>query len=177
MSQRLLHSTLQPKSSVTVLPFHPTSEARKEAEVLLAAFVETLSHHYLDEEVENSYYADFSPHYVDAPTPWLSALIRYCNQHPLIKAGLSENQPPTPPHPLPWWIPIPTTQTRLPTDTTMVVSFASLSSHLIPQALYDQLMVGLMVYGSQPNLIFAVPSVVERLSAPRTTATIISHHP
>ncbi|KAI0244019.1 hypothetical protein L0F63_003679 [Massospora cicadina] len=68
-------------------------EARKEAEVLLAAFVETLSRHYLDAEVENSYYADLSPHYADAPTPWLSALIWYCNQHPLIEAGLSETNP------------------------------------------------------------------------------------
>ncbi|KAI0243910.1 hypothetical protein L0F63_006077 [Massospora cicadina] len=74
-------------------------EARKEAEVLLAAFVEILSYHYLDTEVKNSYYADLSPHYADAPTPWLSALIRYCNQHPLIEVGLSENQPPDPSSP------------------------------------------------------------------------------
>ncbi|KAI0236417.1 hypothetical protein L0F63_003280 [Massospora cicadina] len=40
-----------------------------------------------------------NPHYADAPTPWLSALIRYCNQHPLIEAGLSENQPPDPSSP------------------------------------------------------------------------------
>ncbi|KAI0219841.1 hypothetical protein L0F63_007175 [Massospora cicadina] len=79
--------------------FTQLSEARKEAEVLLAAFVETLSHHYLDAEVENSYYADLSPHYADAPTPWLSALIWYCNQHPLIEVGLSENQPPDPSSP------------------------------------------------------------------------------
>ncbi|KAI0218258.1 hypothetical protein L0F63_006263 [Massospora cicadina] len=79
--------------------FTQLPEARKEAEVLLAAFVETLSRHYLDAEVENSYYADLSPHYADAPTPWLSALIWYCNQHPLIEAGLSENQPPDPSSP------------------------------------------------------------------------------
>ncbi|KAI0229271.1 hypothetical protein L0F63_004416 [Massospora cicadina] len=69
-----------------------------------APFVETLSHHYLDAEEENSYYADLNPHYADAPKPWLSALIQYCNQHPLIEVGLSENQPLTPPHPLPWWV-------------------------------------------------------------------------
>ncbi|KAI0239040.1 hypothetical protein L0F63_004812 [Massospora cicadina] len=79
--------------------FTQLPEARKEAEVLLAAFVETLSRHYLDAEVENSYYADLSPHYADAPTPWLSALIWYCNQHPLIEADLSENQPPDPSSP------------------------------------------------------------------------------
>ncbi|KAI0233239.1 hypothetical protein L0F63_003495 [Massospora cicadina] len=75
------------------LLFTQLPEARKEAEVLLAAFVESPSHHYLDEEVENSYYTDLHPHYADAPTPWLSALIWYCNQHPMIEAGLSENQP------------------------------------------------------------------------------------
>ncbi|KAI0244706.1 hypothetical protein L0F63_004187 [Massospora cicadina] len=79
--------------------FTQLPEAHKEAEILLAAFVESLSHHYLDEEVENSYYADLHPHYADAPTPWLSALIQYCNQHPMIEAGLSENQPPDPSSP------------------------------------------------------------------------------
>ncbi|KAI0243556.1 hypothetical protein L0F63_005029, partial [Massospora cicadina] len=78
-----------------------TRHTHKEAEVLLVAFVETLSHHYLDAEEENSYYTDLNPHYADAPTPWLSALIWYCNEHPLIEVGLSENQSPTPPHPLP----------------------------------------------------------------------------
>ncbi|KAI0239982.1 DNA topoisomerase 2 [Massospora cicadina] len=99
-------ASFNPSAKITrhsISLFTQLPEARKEAEVLLTAFVETLSHHYLDAEVENSYYADLSPHYADAPTPWLSALIRYCNQHPLIEAGLSENQPPTPPHPLPWW--------------------------------------------------------------------------
>ncbi|KAI0220187.1 hypothetical protein L0F63_006694, partial [Massospora cicadina] len=79
--------------------FTQLPEACKEAEVLLTAFVETLSHHYLDAEEENSYYTDLNPHYVDAPTPWLSALIWYCNQHPLIEVGLSENQPPNPSSP------------------------------------------------------------------------------
>ncbi|KAI0221383.1 hypothetical protein L0F63_002283 [Massospora cicadina] len=99
-------ASFDPSAKITrhsISLFTQLPEARKEAEVLLAAFVETLSHHYLDAEVENSYYADLSPHYADAPTPWLSALIRYCNQHPLIEEGLSENQPLTPPHPLPWW--------------------------------------------------------------------------
>ncbi|KAI0233925.1 hypothetical protein L0F63_001311, partial [Massospora cicadina] len=54
--------------------------------------------------------------------------------------------------------PIPTTCTRLPSDTTLVVSFANLPSHLLPQVLYDQLVTGLMAYGTQPNLIFAIPS-------------------
>ncbi|KAI0230074.1 hypothetical protein L0F63_002287, partial [Massospora cicadina] len=40
----------------------------------LFAFVESLSHHHLDKE--------------------LSALVQYCNQHPMIGAGLSEDQPP-----------------------------------------------------------------------------------
>ncbi|KAI0217529.1 hypothetical protein L0F63_000765, partial [Massospora cicadina] len=84
----------------TLASFNPSAKiTRHKAEVLLAAFVETLSRHYLDAEVENSYYADLSPHYADAPTPWLSALIWYCNQHPLIEAGLSENQPPDPSSP------------------------------------------------------------------------------
>ncbi|KAI0225079.1 hypothetical protein L0F63_004603 [Massospora cicadina] len=79
--------------------FTQLPEAHKEAEVLLAAFIETLSHHYLDAEEGNSYYADLNPHYVDAPTPWLSALIQHCNQHPLIEVGLSEKQPPNPSSP------------------------------------------------------------------------------
>ncbi|KAI0244555.1 hypothetical protein L0F63_007092 [Massospora cicadina] len=95
-SDKITHHSI---SLFTQLP-----EARKESEILLAAFVESLSHHYLDEEVENSYYADLHPQYADAPTPWLSALIWYCNQHPMIKKGLSENQPLTPSHPLPWWV-------------------------------------------------------------------------
>ncbi|KAI0231643.1 hypothetical protein L0F63_006734, partial [Massospora cicadina] len=97
-------ASFNPSAKITrhsISLFTQLPEARKEAEVLLTAFVETLSHHYLDAEEENSYYADLNPHYVDAPTPWLSALIQYCNQHPLIKVGLSENQPLTPPHPLP----------------------------------------------------------------------------
>ncbi|KAI0229545.1 hypothetical protein L0F63_003803 [Massospora cicadina] len=73
--------------------------------------------------------------------------------------------------------PIPTTCTRLPSDTTLVVSFANLPSHLPPQVLYDQLVTGLMAYGTQPNLIFAIPSGAECLAAPRATATIIPHHP
>ncbi|KAI0233642.1 hypothetical protein L0F63_002352 [Massospora cicadina] len=73
--------------------------------------------------------------------------------------------------------PIPTTRTHLPSDTTLVVSFANLPSHLPPQVLYDQLVVGLMAYGTQPNLIFAIPSGVERLAAPHATATITPHHP
>ncbi|KAI0239721.1 hypothetical protein L0F63_002533, partial [Massospora cicadina] len=72
---------------------------------------------------------------------------------------------------------IPTTCTCLPSDTTLVVSFANLLSHLPPQVLYDKLVAGLMAYGTQPNLIFAVPSGVERLAAPRATATITPHHP
>ncbi|KAI0221568.1 hypothetical protein L0F63_001172 [Massospora cicadina] len=92
----------------TLASFNPsakiTCHTHKESKVFLAAFVETLSCHYLDEEVENSYYTDLHPHYVDAPIPWLSALIWYCNQHPLIEVGLSENQHPDPPHPLPWWV-------------------------------------------------------------------------
>ncbi|KAI0224077.1 hypothetical protein L0F63_000628 [Massospora cicadina] len=51
------------------------------------------------EAEENSYYADLNPHYADAPTLWLSALIWYCNQHPMIEVGLSENQPPNPSSP------------------------------------------------------------------------------
>ncbi|KAI0224453.1 hypothetical protein L0F63_007134 [Massospora cicadina] len=39
------------------------------------------------------------------------------------------------------------------------------------------LVAGLMAYGTQPNLIFAIPSGAERLAAPRATATIIPHHP
>ncbi|KAI0243758.1 hypothetical protein L0F63_000835 [Massospora cicadina] len=95
-------ASFNPSAKITrhsISLFTQLPEARKEAEVLLAAFVETLSHHCLDAEVENSYYADLSPHYADAPTPWLSALIRYCNQHPLIEVGLSENQPPDPSSP------------------------------------------------------------------------------
>ncbi|KAI0228479.1 hypothetical protein L0F63_005951 [Massospora cicadina] len=72
---------------------------------------------------------------------------------------------------------IPTTRTRLPLDTTLVVFFANLPSHLPPQVLYDQLVTGLMAYGTQPKLIFAVPSGAERLAAPRATAAIIPHHP
>ncbi|KAI0229603.1 hypothetical protein L0F63_003717 [Massospora cicadina] len=89
-------ASFNPSAKITrhgISLFTQLPEARKEAEVLLAAFVETLSCHYLDAEVENSYYADLSPHYADAPTPWLSALIWYCNQHPLIEAGLSETNP------------------------------------------------------------------------------------
>ncbi|KAI0244155.1 hypothetical protein L0F63_000859 [Massospora cicadina] len=87
-------ASFNPSAKIThhsISLFTQLPEARKEAEVHLTAFVETLSHHYLDAEVENSYYADLSPHYADAPMPWLSALIWYCNQHPLIKVGLSEN--------------------------------------------------------------------------------------
>ncbi|KAI0226583.1 hypothetical protein L0F63_000227 [Massospora cicadina] len=98
-------ASFNPSAKITchsVSLFAQLPKAHKEAEILLAAFVESLSHHHLDEEVENSYYADLHPHYVDAPTPWLSALIWYCNQHPMIGEGLSEDQPLTPPHPLPW---------------------------------------------------------------------------
>ncbi|KAI0244695.1 hypothetical protein L0F63_004429 [Massospora cicadina] len=73
--------------------------------------------------------------------------------------------------------PIPTTRTRLPSDTMLVVSFANLPSHLPPQVLYDQLVAGLMAYGTQATLIFAIPSGAERLAAPRATATIIPYHP
>ncbi|KAI0233846.1 hypothetical protein L0F63_001716 [Massospora cicadina] len=62
-------------------------------------------------------------------------------------------------------------------NTTLVVSFANLPSHLPPQVLYDQLVAGLMAYGTQPNLIFAIPSGAEHLAAPWATATIIPHHP
>ncbi|KAI0236771.1 hypothetical protein L0F63_001860 [Massospora cicadina] len=58
-----------------------------------------------------------------------------------------------------------------------VPNFANLPSHLPPQVLYDQLVAGLMAYGTQPNLIFAISSGVERLAAPRATAIIIPHHP
>ncbi|KAI0223993.1 hypothetical protein L0F63_001066 [Massospora cicadina] len=95
-------ASFNPSAKIThhsISLFTQLSEARKETEVLLAAFVETLSHHYLDAEEENSYYADLNPHYVDASTPWLSALIWYCKQHPLIEVGLSENQPPDPSSP------------------------------------------------------------------------------
>ncbi|KAI0243546.1 hypothetical protein L0F63_005213, partial [Massospora cicadina] len=95
-------ASFNPSAKITrhsIALFTQLPEARKEAEVLLTAFVETLSHHYLDAEVENSYYADLSPHYADAPTPWLSALIWYCDQHPLNEVGLSENQPPDPSSP------------------------------------------------------------------------------
>ncbi|KAI0226516.1 hypothetical protein L0F63_001248, partial [Massospora cicadina] len=71
-------ASFNPSAKITchsISLFTQLPEACKEAEVLLAAFVETLSHHYLDVEEENSYYADLNPHYVDAPTPWLSALI------------------------------------------------------------------------------------------------------
>ncbi|KAI0243490.1 hypothetical protein L0F63_006294, partial [Massospora cicadina] len=37
-----------------------------------------------------------SRHYAHAPTPWLSALIRYFNQNPMIEAHMSEDQPPDP---------------------------------------------------------------------------------
>ncbi|KAI0223005.1 hypothetical protein L0F63_005967, partial [Massospora cicadina] len=60
--------------------------------------------------------------------------------------------------------------------TTLVVSFANLPSHLSPQVLNDLLVVGLMAYGTQPNLIFAIPSGVECLAAPCATVTIIPHH-
>ncbi|KAI0233238.1 hypothetical protein L0F63_003494 [Massospora cicadina] len=61
--------------------------------------------------------------------------------------------------------------------TKLVVSFANLPSHLPPQDLYDQLVAGLMAYGTQPNLIFAIPYGAECLAAPCATATIIPHHP
>ncbi|KAI0217337.1 hypothetical protein L0F63_002218 [Massospora cicadina] len=95
-------ASFNPSAKITchsISLFTQLPEAHKEAEVLLAAFVETLSCHYLNEEVGNSYYAELHPHYADAPTPWLSALIWYCNQHPLIEVGLSENQPPDPSSP------------------------------------------------------------------------------
>ncbi|KAI0242464.1 hypothetical protein L0F63_001556, partial [Massospora cicadina] len=69
--------------------------------------------------------------------------------------------------------PIPTTRTHLPSNTTLVVSFANLPSYLPPQVLYDQLVAGLMAHGTQPNLIFSIPSA--RLncgglsSVPKTT--------
>ncbi|KAI0221701.1 hypothetical protein L0F63_000171 [Massospora cicadina] len=74
-------ASFNPSAKITrhsISLFIQLPEAHKEAEVLLAAFVETLSHHYLDAEKENSYYADLNSHYADAPTPWLSALIWYC---------------------------------------------------------------------------------------------------
>ncbi|KAI0243521.1 hypothetical protein L0F63_005684, partial [Massospora cicadina] len=99
-------TTFNPSAKIThhsISLFAQLPKARKEAEVLVAAFVEVLYHANLNDEVENSYYTNFHPHYEDAPTPWLSALIHYFNQNPMIRAHLSEDQPPDPPHPLPWW--------------------------------------------------------------------------
>ncbi|KAI0244143.1 hypothetical protein L0F63_001191, partial [Massospora cicadina] len=52
-------ASFNPSAKIThhsISLFTQLPEARKEAEVLLAAFVETLSCHYLDAEEENSYY-------------------------------------------------------------------------------------------------------------------------
>ncbi|KAI0243715.1 hypothetical protein L0F63_001710 [Massospora cicadina] len=76
--------------------FAQLPEAHKEAEIHVVAFVEVLYHANPNEEVENSYYTDFHPNYVDAPTPWLYTLICYFNQNPMIEAHMSEDQPPTP---------------------------------------------------------------------------------
>ncbi|KAI0244703.1 hypothetical protein L0F63_004258, partial [Massospora cicadina] len=81
--------------------FAQLPKAHKEAEILVAAFVEVFYHANLNEEVENLYYTNFHPHYMDAPTPWISTLIHFFNQNPMIEAHISEDQPPDPPHPLP----------------------------------------------------------------------------
>ncbi|KAI0244823.1 RNA recognition motif-containing protein [Massospora cicadina] len=71
-----------------------SKKPRKEAEILVTAFVEALYCANLNEEVENSYYTDFHPYYVDAPTPWLSVSICYFNQNPMIEWVSGFHSPP-----------------------------------------------------------------------------------
>ncbi|KAI0223458.1 hypothetical protein L0F63_004364, partial [Massospora cicadina] len=49
---------------------------------------------------------------------------------------------------------LPTTWTWLPADTTLVVQFASLPTHLPTEVLHQELMDGLAAYGSNPILQF-----------------------
>ncbi|KAI0241024.1 hypothetical protein L0F63_006938, partial [Massospora cicadina] len=61
---------------------------------------------------------------------------------------------------------LPTIQTQLPVDTTLVVRFAGLPTHLPPEVLHQELMEGLAAYGSNPILHFVVPNGATRLAGP-----------
>ncbi|KAI0243832.1 hypothetical protein L0F63_007144, partial [Massospora cicadina] len=64
-------------------------------------------------------------------------------------------------------IPIPLMRTQLPADTTMVVAFARLPTHLPPAVLHQELIEGLAAYGSNPKLQFVVPNGATHLAEPQ----------